>query len=304
MINPFYNRQEERLRAGWRLLLQLLIMGALLAGLFFLVSTVVPNPGPLLSTSVALIGFTFSIWIAATYLDNRSFTSLGIGLNKKWMADFTAGFGMAALAMGLIFLIEWSSGWIRLTGYGWGRAFELPYPLPLLGYFAVMLMVGFYEELFSRGYQITNLTEGFSGKRLTVQQAALLALLISSTIFGILHAANPNAGVVSTVNIIIAGLVLGIPYLITGSLAIPVGLHVAWNFFQGGIFGFPVSGMPHRSALLQIRETGPDLMTGGSFGPEAGLMGIMGLMVILALFYLYARNAGYPIRLHDSFRNE
>lgn len=300
-MNPFYNSAEERLRAGWRILLQLLIMALLLGGFFFLTSLLVPNPGFLLTTSVSMVGFTLSIWIATRFLDKRSFSSLGIELNREWMKDFAVGFGMAALAMGIIFIVELSTGWITFSGYGWEREFNVPYPLPLLGYFVGMLMVGFYEELFSRGYHIINMTEGFSSKWFSVNHAALLALLISSSIFGILHAANPNASLISTVNIIFAGVVLGIPYLVTGKLAIPVGLHAAWNFFQGGIFGFPVSGSPHRSALLQIRETGPNLITGGSFGPEAGLMGIMGLILIVILFYFYTRKADYPIQLHDSF---
>jgi len=303
MVNPFYNREEERIRAGWRLLLQLVVMAILLIGLNYLVALVIPNPGFLGTTTISLVGFTLSIWIAARFLDGRSFGSLGIALDRKWIVEFAAGFGMAALAMGFIFTVELATGWITFTGYGWERAFEFPYPLPLLGYLAGMLMVGFYEELFSRGYHITNLTEGFTGKRLDTKQAALLALILSSSIFGILHAGNPNASLISTTNIVVAGLVLGVPYLVTGNLAIPVGLHAAWNFFQGGIFGFPVSGLPNRSTLLQIRETGPDLMTGGSFGPEAGLMGVIGLVLILALFYLYARKAGYSMRLHESFRN-
>ena len=304
MTNPFYNAGEERIRAGWRLLLQLAIMVLIITGLNYLVGLVLPNPGYLVTITLALIGFTGSIWISATYLDKRPFRSLGIDLDRRWFREFGVGFGIAALAMGFIFCVELASGWITLTGYGWERAFDIPYPLPLLGYLAGMLMVGFYEELFSRGYHIVNMTEGFSGGRLTLRQAAILALVVSSSIFGLLHAANPNAGVVSTVNIVIAGLALGIPYLVTGSLAIPAGLHAAWNFFQGGIFGFPVSGMPHRSTLLQIRETGPDLMTGGSFGPEAGLMGILGLVLMLLLLHLYARRAGYSLRLHESFRNE
>ena len=85
-----------------------------------------------------------------------------------------------------------------------------------------------------------------------------------------------------------AGLFLGLGFILTGELAIPIGLHMSWNFFQGSVFGFPVSGLKLGDSLITIQQGGPDFITGGTFGPEAGLIGLAaiilgGLMIVLWL---------------------
>ncbi|MDR8394337.1 CPBP family intramembrane metalloprotease [Aliifodinibius sp. S!AR15-10] len=301
-MNIFYNSHEQRLRAGWRLLLQFLLMLAILLGGQLLLNFVTSSPSFLLGRIPSALAFILSTWLAVRYLDNRSFTSLGLKVNKKWWRELGVGFAMGAVVMGVIFSLQLIMGWLSFTGYGWERAWSVVYPIPLLGFFAGMMLVGFYEELMFRGYQITNMLEGFSGTGNNSRMPVIWAILGSSIIFGILHAGNPNASAISTVNIILAGLVLAMPYLITGSLALSVGLHAAWNFFQGGIFGFPVSGRAVRSSLLSVQETGPDLFTGGSFGPEAGLLGILGLFLLVLLIYQYTRGVGYSFSLHDNFK--
>lgn len=300
-MNWFVNPGEERLKAGWRLLLQFALMIFFLGLGYWGIQSLVREMSFLLNVCLSLLAYTLSAWIATRYLDNRSFRSLGLHLDAGWFRELGVGFLIAALVMAFIFLVELATGWIRFTGFGWERAWSVPYPLPLLGYLAGMLMVGFYEELVFRGYQITNMVEGFSGEHISPLQAVGAAILLSSSIFGILHSGNPNASVVSTINIMMAGVVLAVPYLLTGRLGLSVGLHAGWNFLQGGIFGFPVSGSPSRSSLLQIRETGPDIFTGGSFGPEAGLMGIVGLILILVLCYLYVLKSRYRIGLSETF---
>ena len=69
------------------------------------------------------------------------------------------------------------------------------------------------------------------------------------------------------------GAMLGVGLVYTGRLALPIGFHIAWNFFQGGVFGFPVSGGDQQVALLTVDDRGPALWTGGAYGPEGGLLG-------------------------------
>ncbi len=301
-MNLFYNPEDGRLRSGWRLFLQLMMMLFFLGVAHYLLGYVTTSPGFLAGRVPGTTAFVLSTWIAVRFLDKRSMRSLGLSIEKKWFRELGAGLAIGGLAMAFIFVLQLSLGWLSFTGFGWERSFSTFYPLPLLGYLAGMLLVGFYEELMFRGYQITNLVEGFYGLRGSSTQAAILAVAVSSLVFGIMHAGNPNVSNIALFNIMLAGVVLALPYLLTGSLALSVGLHTAWNFFQGGIFGLPVSGSPARSSLLQVRETGPDLFTGGGFGPEAGLTGIIGLLLIILLIFLYARRSSYSFTLHNNFK--
>jgi hypothetical protein len=162
-------------------------------------------------------------------------------------------------------------------------------PPAILSALLAFVAVGFYEELFSRGYQLRNLAEGLNGRLLGARGGLLLAWLLSSLVFGLLHGANPGATPVSTANIVVAGLMLGLGYLLTGELAIPIGLHIAWNFFEGNVFGFPTSGAEAGATFIAIVQGGPELWTGGAFGPEAGLLGLGGMLACCLLIVGWVR---------------
>ena len=85
------------------------------------------------------------------------------------------------------------------------------------------------------------------------------------------------------------GLFLGLGFVLTGDLAIPIGLHIAWNFAQGYIFGFPVSGSNEHLSLIATHQSGPTVWTGGAFGPEGGLMGIFAALLGILLVYGWVR---------------
>jgi membrane protease YdiL (CAAX protease family) len=88
------------------------------------------------------------------------------------------------------------------------------------------------------------------------------------------------------------GLFLGLSYILTGDLAIPIGIHIAWNFFEGNVFGFPVSGVDSHLSLIATGQTGPIAWTGGTFGPEGVLVGI--LAALLGMLLVYARAVDRP----------
>jgi hypothetical protein len=93
-------------------------------------------------------------------------------------------------------------------------------------------------------------------------------------LFGLLHAANPGATPVSTVAIALeAGALLGVAYSASGSLWLPIGLHSGWNFTEGGVFGTAVSG-GQSHGLIESVLSGPTLVTGGTFGPEASVIAV------------------------------
>jgi membrane protease YdiL (CAAX protease family) len=328
----FWNSHQRRLRALWRLGGQLAIMlvmllplqiGLGLAGLaLFLVQQgitpeqlsdpqawqraleppgvqrfILESPGLILASSLATsLACLVSVWLAGRWLDRRPFADFGLHFNRNWWLDFGFGLGLGAFLMLVIFLVELAAGWVTVSGVWITRNPDAFFPVALLPPLATFLAVGFYEELLSRGYQLRNLAEGLNGKALGPRGALVLATLLSSAVFGMLHIVNPHASFISTFNISVAGaLLLAMGYLLTGELAIPIGVHITWNFFQGNIFGFPVSGGNFASAtLFGIQQGGPDLWTGGAFGPEAGLLGLGamllgGLLVVGWVRWRYGR---------------
>ena len=111
-------------------------------------------------------------------------------------------------------------------------------------------------------------------------------VLLSSLIFGLLHLGNPHATAVGAAGIILAGLFLGYAFVRTGQLWLSIGIHIGWNFFEGVVFGFPVSGLTVYH-VTRVVISGPELWTGGAFGPEAGLIVIPAMAVGVGLVHLY-----------------
>jgi membrane protease YdiL (CAAX protease family) len=250
------------------------------------------------------MGVIISVWIAARYFDKRPFTEYGININKLWLKEYLIGVFIAVVAQGTIFLIEWSAGWITITNFGWNVDTETPFGLGITIFFLTMLMVGFHEELFSRGYQTLNLTEGLRYPKIGARGAVIIAVLLTSSLFGLMHLGNPNASAISTFNIIIAGIVLATPFILTGRLALSAGLHFSWNFVMTGILGFPVSGMEVETTVLHIQQGGTKLWTGGAFGPEAGLVGLIGMAIIVGGSCVYVKVAEYELAIAELFKKK
>jgi membrane protease YdiL (CAAX protease family) len=311
----FWNGDQRRLRTLWRLICQLIILvillivvegavGFLVVGLFLaregvssgqladpqaLQQFIIENPLAMMLSNIGLVlSLTISIWLGARFLDRRPFADLGLHIDRDWWIDFGFGLALGAGLMLIIFLVEIAAGWVTVTGTFVTKNPDANFLTAILVPVVAFVAVGFYEELFSRGYQLQNLAEGLNWGAIGPRGAILIATLLSSMVFGSLHIANPNASIVSTLFLIVAGFLLAAGILLTGELAIPIGLHIAWNFFQGNVFGFPVSGTDVRSAtFISVEQGGPGLWTGGAFGPEAGLLGLGAIIVGILLTALW-----------------
>ncbi len=293
--NPFLNKKEIRARALWRILIFIILF-------FFLLSlgNLIEN-GVLqyLYRGLITVGLLF---LQFRFLDRRTFDDAGLKVDVGWLKNAGWGLLIGFAAVSLIFLIEWWFGMLLIIDFEWNRL-NADY-LWILVFLFQMLMVGFYEEAAFRGVLMKNMAEGFQPDEVPQQRGALfLAIFLSSALFGLGHFNNPNADWISTSYIIFAGIMLAIPYVLTGSLAVPVGIHAAWNFTLGGIYGFKVSGLAIQHSIIHIRQTeGFDLWTGGSFGPEAGLLGILGMLLIILLCLWHAKKTQGGIRLEERFK--
>jgi len=317
-MNILYNRLERRLRAPYRLLIQLsagffgfsfLNRLALFVIIFALMlARQIPfsllNNGTALNEAVqsvfdqypilyslrsllAILCLFLFIVLLARILDRRSWKDYGFHFRLAWWRDLVFGLALGGGLMGLIFAVQYALGWVKITG----RLFssEMPFYAGILTALFHYILIGIFEEWFARGYQIRNIAEGLNLPRIGPKAALLIAYLLTSVGFGLFHAGNSNATIFSIVNLVLFGLMLGLGFLLTGDLAIPIGLHITWNFFQGNIFGLPVSGAASNISLLSIRQAGENIWTGGAFGPEGGLLGLLAISLAMLLIYAWCR---------------
>ena len=143
----------------------------------------------------------------------------------------------------------------------------------------LFLAVAFLEELFFRGYILGNLM---------LSMNRWIALLVSSLVFTVVHMPNAHFTPIGFAAIFLAGMLLGTPYIYTRSLWLPISLHFSWNFFQGTIFGFSVSGIKEYALITQSRPA-DSILNGGEFGFEGSLLAVIFLVLAIAALIIYYR---------------
>jgi membrane protease YdiL (CAAX protease family) len=311
LLRPFWNDAERRVRAGWRILIQLslflfappLLDQAIGPAISRNITRLAPELA-LVSDQIVLFGLRLmavivATWLMVRFVDRRPWRDLGFQMDAHWWVDLGFGLALGALLMTFVFLVEYVAGWVKVRATFAVSLADTPFWAALLGPLVVFVVVGVTEEMLSRGYQLRNMAEGLNYPQWGPQLAIVVAWVISSSLFGLLHVFNPNATWISTVYLMLAGIFLGLGMVLTGRLGLPIGLHITWNFFQGNIYGFPVSGNTFTSAtVIAIEQGGPPLWTGGAFGPEAGLIGIAAILLGCLLILLWVRLRYGAVRLY------
>ena len=289
-----WNAGERRPRAPLRLLGHTVLLVVALV-VFSLGLGLVRGPTPFaglsplgaLALQFVLVGgaVVVATLVAVRVLDRRPFAGVGLGVDRAWWRDLAAGLALGAALQTGIFLTSVGAGWTRVGRVG-GAGVVGGLALGAV----VMAAVGFYEELWFRGYYLTNVAEGLRAvPRVDARRATLAATALTSLGFGVVHATNPNATPVSSALVAGYGVYLAVGYLLTGDLALPVGFHASWNYVQGFVYGLPVSGLNLEASLLGTRTAGPAVLTGGPFGPEAGLVGLAWVLASLPAIWWWVR---------------
>ena len=151
----------------------------------------------------------------------------------------------------------------------------------ILDAFFLFLVVAIGEEVMFRGVLFRWIDQKFG---------FAVALIVSALVFGLVHISNPGATWWSSIAIAIeAGLLLGAAYKYSGTLWLPIGIHWAWNFSQGNIFGFEVSGADAGATWIIPYVDGPDILTGGDFGAEASIIAVVLGAALAAWFIIRVR---------------
>ena len=212
-------------------------------------------------------------WLFVRFIEGRRFSALGMAFHRGWSMSFWKGAGIAAALLTVSFAVSVWSGEIKIIGFARpapeGQTVPVYLALSLVGF----IVVGIYEELMFRGYVLQRLNE---------KTGRALAIVVSSSLFAVLHFANPGAGFLSLFNTWIIGVLLCGLYYRSRSLWTPIGFHFAWNFLLGMFFSMPVSGLPIYG-ILEIAETSEETtVSGAMYGPEGGLASTIALALFAA----------------------
>lgn len=219
------------------------------------------------SVAAGLIGYLLFVH----HVEHRRVSELSI---QGSLSQLSAGLALG----GLLFFI--TAGVLALAGAL--RIVGTAPPEVLLRPLLSAIAAGVLEELLFRGVLLRLLEEAIG---------SWLALALSAGLFGVFHLLAPHSSLSSIVAIMLeAGMLLGSAYFLTRRLWLPIGLHIGWNFTQGGVFGIAVSGHPS-VGLLQAQLSGPGWLSGGVFGAEASVAAIaVCLIVALLLLSMAARH--------------
>ncbi|HVC28592.1 MAG TPA: type II CAAX endopeptidase family protein [Gammaproteobacteria bacterium] len=237
------------------------------------------KPGTIASYILGLLLIVGVCGVYAAYvrlIEKRSVSEFG---QHRAIPEISKGFLVGILLFCLVMLILWLLGSLKISGMNpWSVMIT-----PLIG----ALVAGFIEEILIRGILFRIIEESLG---------TWIALTASAVIFGLLHMFNPGATLVSTVAIALeAGILLAAVYIYTRRLWMVIGLHIAWNFTEGGIFGASVSGGTDHG-LFNSQFYGANLITGGHFGPEASVVAVVICLAAGVVYLVLAYRKGNFVR--------
>ncbi|MDP9206780.1 MAG: CPBP family intramembrane metalloprotease [Gemmatimonadota bacterium] len=223
---------------------------------------------------MSLASVVFATWIMLRLIEKLPWSTVGLDRAATSPPLIIKGAAFGGLTIGVASLLLLGTHMLRIDptipGSWWGEAWRST---------IVLLPAAFFEELFIRGYLFAVLRRTAGWK---------LALIVTSVVFGFMHAWNPGADAESILAVIVAGFFLGAIFLASRSLYAAGAAHFAWNWVMSGALHIAVSGVPSHDPDYRVVETGPDWITGGPWGPEGGLAAVAAMFVVL--FYLYGRH--------------
>lgn len=214
-------------------------------------------------------------------------SALGLSFDREELANTAVGVAIGFSGIAATFAVAYLTKNIAVAGVG--------STAPLTSDMVSFLMVPFLEELIFRSALL-------GGLLILLPTRTWLAVATSAAVFGGLHMLNANATLLSGVGSTLGGITYGIAFVATEALWLPFGLHFAWNYAQGPVFGFALSGgKPVRGTFVQQESVGPVWFTGGEYGPEGGAVGFVGRALVLGLVlawiaYRAGRFVSHPAR--------
>ena len=232
----------------------------------------------------ALIILIFGLYLSSKYLDQFNFSEYGLIPKRETLIDSLVGSGIGFVTVLLMLFLGEALGLFTISDST--STFKIE---PSLLFAIKMLLVAALEETFYRGYLFTNIYSGLKSQASSDSRPLWVAIMLSSMLFGLAHFNTDNAGILSMLFLAINGIVWCIPFVLTRNLGLLIGLHFTWNFTQTQL-GFTMSGNKATHSFYTIQNNGSSLLTGGEYGPEAGIIGVVGFAMMLLLSLIYLRS--------------
>ena len=226
----------------------------------------------ILSQSFQLLGLMFLLLVIKKVFCFNVFNWFNLNFNSY--KNFIKSFSLGAITIFIIITYLYLKDYILFENF----SFSL---IRLSGYLLLFTIGAVIEETVFRGLILGNLKESIN---------KYFALAISSVLFVLIHLLNTGISLVSITNLFLAGLILGILFILFDNLWMPIGFHLSWNFFQGPVFGFNISGLKIVGILKPVHVDNSIKYTGGNFGLEGSfLTTIVSVFFLLALIIYYKK---------------
>lgn len=282
MKNILFNK-DRRLRNGW----WMLIFVAFIAATRFLYRPIMEGfrdlgAGEAWLEPVPFLFVLLATW-ACTRLRRERLSSVGSDLRTRWLREVVVGALIGTGAMLVIVGLIAAAGGVRLE-LNPTRAFGAA----TYGLYA-FLFASLLEETLFRGFLFQRLVNGTSAR---------VALISFALLFAFAHWGNPGMEgatlLWATLDTALGAVLLGLAYLRTRSLALPVGVHLGWNWAQGHLLGFGVSGYEQVGWFRPLFQGKAEWLTGGAFGPEASVFAVVVDLVVIALLWKWKGTSSEP----------
>jgi len=286
-MNELFFDHEGRLRSGWRAVIFFIAYTLLAFALVgFVVLVIAPRVGLAeTATSPLAVAMPFAIsaalallvgWACSRLFEKLPYRSLGAGLTRGWLTHLVIGLVVGGIAFLIALFPTILAGGIHLSLNQLSPTSGIIETL--LTTLLVLAVGAASEETLFRGYMFQTLLR--SGH-------TQFAVGMTAFLFASVHFANPDFDPISWLNTLIAGIWFAVAYLKTRDLWFPFGIHLAWNWLQGPVFGISVSGISGFASapLFRATDTGPAWLTGGNYGIEGGLASTFALLLSIAMIW-------------------
>jgi hypothetical protein len=232
------------------------------------------SAGLVAQTTLILVAALCAAYVLLRWVDRLPREGLGFPLERRAVGELGIGLGIGVVALAAVVAVLAALGGYRYTAEaGTVTGWVVTSGTALLA----LAIPAASEEALLRGYIFRALEEG---------PGTWVAVVLTSAVFAVLHGANPEVGPLAMVNLFLAGVLLAVAVVRTGTLWLATGVHLGWNWIMSGPLDLPVSGLQGLDVpLYDAVVTGPAWLTGGGFGPEGGLAGTLaaGLGIVLVM---------------------